>query len=695
MSTSSSLVSGRLIASSGRTAGGAAAAPGAVPRADRRPWPVSLLALFLWAGGAFGLSFAFSVADMDPLRVWAPAAAAWAALSVAGIAVGFGLWSLAPWSWRALFALVPANAVLAVWMIAGGHAAGPELLRLADGLVLGLAIDACTLVYLLLPGVRRRFGIAAPSGPGERVWLAVVGGALYLAAAMLAIGLLAAGGRERVHALAVRPSLEDRLPDGSLYSAATQSPLRRRHWLETVPRVELRIGAGNLGEVAWRGADGRFLRVVGLPLEHLAPRLHYRAASPPDAFDAFNLMLAEFSRNGLTVPTGEAGREMAQLAHFETDLPALSPWSAGTDGGLVLRPEARPFRVGVTNNCLRAGLWELEASDRSSELYHAWFDLPADAYTRLVAAANELPRDFVRDALAWSQREVRLDLGRLRRVEGSLGRVAVEVEQGPAGYSSQESRRKLGKDFAQQQVGGQWVRPRTFRDFSSRPTYLSQFVEPGLYSSRRDLRKEFDYSFLAGARGAEIRLVSPRTDYNWLGREFLMQRESPQQADRDRVRGGGHLEIALDLGAGGGGGGESGGEQLILGNLPLALLVEQAELPIYGFGVGVLAPGDFAERRRILLVNGPRPSYAYLAARRGGALFGLNSHDRGLEQVWIRSHPWGPRPHWELTLVSYERIADVARYRIDMPAALVARQRQATREYRAPDYFYAEDDNLR
>ena len=36
----------------------------------------------------------------------------------------------------------------------------------------------------------------------------------------------------------------------------------------------------------------------------ILPRLFYEPAAPPDAFDAYNLMMAEFSRNSVSVPFG-------------------------------------------------------------------------------------------------------------------------------------------------------------------------------------------------------------------------------------------------------------------------------------------------------------------------------------------------------------------------------------------------------
>ncbi|HEX5758008.1 MAG TPA: hypothetical protein VF121_02340 [Thermoanaerobaculia bacterium] len=497
------------------------------------------------------------------------------------------------------------------------------------------------------------------------------GGLAVLALVSLAVLTASARPEQEVLGIAVRPSLEDRTPEGDLYTPGTQSFLRRRHWLETVRALDLRVGRGRLGSLTLTGAPGHVLAVEAFPLEYLSARLHYPAASPPDDFDAYNLMMAEYSRNGLSVPTGDPRDEMA---HFESDLDAQVPWTLAGDYRFVPNPSFRPFRVSVINNCLAPGLWELSASDRAGEIYHAWFTLPKPVYHRLVAETNGVPEDFAARAVEWNPAERRLDLDRLRRVARRLGRVPVELLGGGemAGFSSQDSRQKLGQGYVQVRRAGELARPATLAELSVHPVEMTQFVEPGKYSLTE--RKKFDFTFLARPGAAEVALVEPRTHYAWRRPERPVAHAGQP-----------HLELTLDL----------GGERLVVGNLPLPLLVEQEEYAIYGFGVGVLPADDLAERRRFLVEEGPAPSYAYLVRERGGRRHALNSHDRGLEQIFIRTRPFGPDPHWEITLTSYERIADLVKYRVGIPAELVAPLRAASSAYVSPLYYTYRDDNVR
>jgi hypothetical protein len=502
--------------------------------------------------------------------------------------------------------------------------------------------------------------------------------ARYAAAAVLAVALagwvfVQPAGRGWGSA-AVRPNLEARLEDGSPYTPSTQSFLRGYHWLDRVDRIEISAGKGDLGRLRLSSPDGEHELVVDrLPLRFLVPRLHYRPGAEPDAFDALNLRLAEYSRVGLGVPSGRPGDARA---HFETTLAAEMPWTLEDDYRFVPRPDLRPLRVAVINNCLASGLWELSATDAAGEIYHGWFDLPSEPYFRLVAAVNGVGESFAREATAWSSEPAPLRLERLRRVDEDLGRVrAVLAQDEAAGFSTQDSRRKLAKSYAlvadTGSDDGGWRRPRTRGELTAGNVRMSSFVPPGRYSL--DGRREFDFRFLTAPAGADVRRVTPATSYRF------------DRRGTSDAAAGDYLEIDLEL----------AGHRLVLGNLPLALQVPQEDFVLHGFGVGILDSGGLAERQQFLIDDGPAPSFAYLVDRLGAEPTALNSHDYGIEQVFVRTHSRDPEPWFEITVTSFERIVDLVKYRVEIPLALHGELRRRAAEYVSPLYFTYRDDNLR
>ena len=80
---------------------------------------------------------------------------------------------------------------------------------------------------------------------------------------------------------------------------------------------------------------------------------------------------------------------------------------------------------------------------------------------------------------------------------------------------------------------------------------------------------------------------------------------------------------------------------------------------------------------------------------KGGELIALNSHDVGVEQIFIRAYPFAQRPHWEVTITSFERITDLVKYRIGIPNQLRQQLQENTLRYISPVYFTYRDDNLR
>jgi len=515
--------------------------------------------------------------------------------------------------------------------------------------------------------------------------------------------------------IAVSGDREERNPNNQRVTASTQSMVRGFSRLEELSSVDVEVKSGDLLDLNFKNIDGK--AIVGLrdlPLADFLPSLNYPAASPPDDFDLYNLWLAEFSRNGIAFPAAPATEnEMESRATGAPRFVALmkdsAPWLLRGDYQFTPNPNVRPLRVQLTNNCLYAGLWEIAAADKSGELYHGWFELPLGLYRREVAAKNAMSPAIVGRALKGENEPTDnntrafspptpLALSRLRQLRGDTYKATVSTEDGPLGYSSSESRRKRERGYvylraspsspsdkesvaATQLPDGRFL-PRMLSHLHESRVFMADFVSPGIYQTAKP--RSFDFGFLSKPQSASVSLSQPLTQYC----RYFGDPTSCAEDWQETV----YLEIEITL---------ASGESIVLGNLPMALLGEREDFPIFGFGVGIPPPSDLGERRDLLYQRAPAPSFAYLARRAdktGSAasdLIGLNSHERGIEQVYLRARPFGEKPHWQVTLASFERITDLVRYRIEIPAALLPRQKLAASRYTSPAWLNYRDDWLR
>jgi len=414
--------------------------------------------------------------------------------------------------------------------------------------------------------------------------------------------------------------------------------------------------------------ENNYSRLRNVPFDQLVPRLHYRPKETPDDFDYYNLMMAEFSRNGVSMPFGREGDD---IAHFETDLKAAIPWLLEEDYKFKPNPYFKPLRFSIVNNCLSSGLWELNATDKTGEIYHGWMNFPKDEYFNMVAEVNGLEADKVRQALQWKEDKVNVDLDRLSTQGQEIATLSASVIDEPISYSTQGSRQKLSKKFVTCKQEDNYKVPHSLSEVINNPVKMCAFVEPGLYSLEE--RKDFDFQFLGEPQAVRVYEVDPKTSYSFNKKPFK----------RDEYR---YVEIQIDL---------PNKRKLIVGNLPLHLMVQQEDFGIHGFGVGILSPGGFAERRQFLIDQGFHPTYTYLVEETEEGLVALNSHDLGLEQVFIRSFATSATPHWDITFTSYERITDIVKYRIPIPDVLLPAQIAHKENYITPVYFSYRDDNIR
>ena len=480
----------------------------------------------------------------------------------------------------------------------------------------------------------------------------------------------------RAQGIAVALDREQRAGE-RLLNPSTQSVNRRHSVLRELDRVDVELDLEAL-ELSLRmreagGAEGREVIADGIDARFLVPLLPYPRAGRLDAFDRFNLMLAEYARNGVSLGPS---REPRELGHFRSSEGLLTrgPEYTFEAGAIAPNPRLRPKRLHVVNNCLEPGLWELSASDSAGEMFHGWLELPRGLYTTLVRRANGLDEDAagIAEALAYrgDADAVRPRLERLRRPLGERWElparpVATKVL---GGYSTQDSRRKVQQGYFWVERGGARVEARTHADLRAGDVFrLRSFVPPGIYTEESLEAIPFDPDW----DRAELALVEPRTAYPG---------GAPALADR------GHLEVTLYSG--------DGRRAVVVGNVPLALLVLQEDYAVPAFGVGVLPPSELVERRALRLREGPRPHYAYLLGLGGGGRRLLNNHEHGLEQVFLRPFQKGGELHLRLTLVSYERIVDLIEVEIALPAELAGRVLEASAAYEPPLFRVYTDSNI-
>lgn len=490
---------------------------------------------------------------------------------------------------------------------------------------------------------------------------------------MMGMVLAGCGGPSfAVDGLPLAPDREERIENGPL-SPATQSVNRHRSVLQRLDSVGLKLAGGRLqlgfhdprgsGRLSFENIDARFL----------APLLPYAHDRKLSAFDRVNLMLAEYSRNGVELPYQERN---SSYGHFTAEnLFDDSDEYEFVAGKIVPNPAARPKRMSLVNNCLSPGLWEVSASDSVGEMYHAWWTLPERVYFTLVRAVGGFDASDaeLHDTLAYRAElePVPLDLDRLRARTRALGTapVSYNLAKPVASYSSQDSRRKVQRRFLKVVRDGREIQPTRFADLQPGDLFrFYSFVPPGIYTKRvgRDVRYDPIWTSAALAE------VKPKTRWHGgaAGYKYTL----------------GAVELTLRS--------DSTGRALVIGNLPVDLLVFQEDFDIPGFGVGVQRPSEAVEKRYFFFQHGPDPVYAYLAVARDGKLIAVNNHEHGLEQIYLRPVRRGDDVFLRVTLVAYERIVDILELELLLPAELAGRVRQASELYQRPLWRSFSDSNL-
>ena len=467
---------------------------------------------------------------------------------------------------------------------------------------------------------------------------------------------------------------EERLADQPL-SSSTQSVNRYRSVLGRFDAIDLVLdGERERLRVGFRekGAPSSLLSFENIDPRFVVPLLAYEHGRALDAFDKLNLMLAEYSRNGVELALQS---DNAEYGYAATDGLFNDDEEYAFEGGKVVpNPGTRPKRMQLVNNCLHPGLWELSGADSVGELYHAWVKLPEPEYLKLVRAVNQIdtPDGELSAALGYQKElpPIPLELDRLRTRERVIGTVpvAINADKPVASYSTQDSRRKVQRKFYRVERGSAEIKPVTLADLKAGDLFqFTSFVPPGIYTKKIDRTVAWEPIWST----AELAEVTPRTRF---------YAPSPHGHPL------GALEITLRS--------SDGTRALVVGNLPIDLLVTQEDFDVPGFGVGVLRHSEPIEKRYLYLKDGPAPVYAYSAFVQGGKLVAANNHEQGIEQLYLRPYVKGSSMVLRITIVAYERIVDLMELELTLPAELADKIRKASAAYQRPLWRSFSDTNL-
>lgn len=413
--------------------------------------------------------------------------------------------------------------------------------------------------------------------------------------------------------------------------------------------------------------SGTSLDIKNIDIEFICPQLPYNDIQS-DKFDIANLILAEYSRNGIGIPIQKDNDMFAQVS-YSSELFNDKGEYIFQDGKYQPNPGVLPKRLSVINNCLRPGLWEFSASDAVGEMYHSWFEVDQDFYYDIVSNQTGISKDLIpgdfNDPVLFDKVELQLD--RLRSIGAKVGEYPIQYndEKVLGGYSSQDSRRKVQRKFFDIERDEAVIKVNSQADLQDGDKFsMFSFQEPGIYDPKNKMKLEFKKTW----NRAEVFKTTPKTTYD-PKQEFL-----PSD----------YLEIRIF--------GKNEKEAIVLGNIPSALLSFKNDFVIPAFGVGVFLASEPIERRLLRTTVGPHPSFAYLASIEDDKMYMVNNHLFGYEQIFLRPIQKGEDVYLRITLVSYERITDLIEFEIKVNNLKEEIVRNDT-NYSPPIYETYQDDN--
>lgn len=471
---------------------------------------------------------------------------------------------------------------------------------------------------------------------------------------------------------------EERLNDSPL-SGSTQSVNRFYSKLRELDKVtpvfnpdtkKLEVKLTTSTEQA-QGEKSIFFREI--ESRFLTPLLPYPREEKLSEFDSFNLMLAEYARNGVSL-SRQKSNEVLGSFHGSKDF--FDPYAEEYkfEKGLISpNQNVTPKRIALVNNCLSPGLWEVSAQDSVGEMYHGWFSMPKDQYFSMLRANNDLRASDLdlRLALRYKKKaEVPLDLEKLR-VENEMLHVTqarLAAEKAIGSYSTQDSRRKVQRGFFKVKRDAENVPAEYFSDLKKGDIFeLYAFIPPGIYSTEKLQNITYDPEWT----DVEIREVKPLTQFK------------DNQSIFDDM---GYMEMVLYS--------SDRSRAFVIGNVPFSLLVMQEDYDIPALGVGVLPASEPIERRYLRFKEGPSPHYAYMARVKDGEFYGVNNHEYGIEQIFLRPFEKEGNPFLRVTFVSYERIMDVLEVEVPLNDTIAEKIELASSQYRRPLFRTYLDSNI-
>ncbi len=411
----------------------------------------------------------------------------------------------------------------------------------------------------------------------------------------------------------------------------------------------------------------QFLTINNIDIQFICPQLPYQGVKQ-DKFDIANLILAEYSRNGIGIPLQKSNDLYAQVDYSENLFNDKGEYIF-ENSKYAPNPGVFPKRLSVINNCLRPGLWEFSATDAVGEMYHSWFEVEKDFYYEIIASQTginqeNIPADF-NDSTHFDN--VIVDLDRLRKQDNSLGTfdLVYNDDKELGAYSNQDSRRKVQRKFFDIERDAKVIEIKQQAELLDGDKFsMFSFQEPGVYNPDTRMKTEFKRSWSK----AELFKVSPRTSY--VGQKEFLQSD--------------YLEFVITD--------DENKEALLIGNIPAALLSFRNDFVIPAFGVGVFLASERIERRLLRTTVGPHPSFAYLAEIKNGEYHLVNNHNLGYEQVYMRPIKKDDQIYLRVTLVSYERITDLVEFEINVNE-IREEFLKNDMKYTPPIYETYQDDN--